>query len=77
MVRLVGQGFVGKFMVVPEHVEGAIEPEADGDFGAGRRERHLGTEELEVLSMDSNGPIIVDVSVFLEAEDIVEVDAIG
>ena len=30
------EGMVGKFMFVPEDVQGTIEPEPDGDFGARR-----------------------------------------
>lgn len=64
-----------EFVFVPENVERAIEPLANNDVGARRRQRSLRSQELDELSVKRDRPVVVNLTGLFKAEDIVEVDA--
>ena len=49
-----------EFMVVPEDVERAIEPSADGDVVPGWRQGSCRGEELDVAGVEGDGIVVVD-----------------
>jgi len=64
-----------KFVFVPGDVQGAIEPLADDDIRARWRQGSLRLQELDKLSVEGDGPVVMDLAGVFKAEDIVEVDA--
>jgi hypothetical protein len=62
---------------VPEDVQRAVERATDDDVGAWRGQRSLRSQELDELSVEGNGPVVVDLPSVLQAEDVVEVDAVS
>lgn len=68
--------FESKFLFIPENVKRSIEPFVDGDLCAWWGERRVGAEELDVLRIQRDGPIVVDMALLDTAEDVLEIDAL-
>lgn len=64
-----------EFVFVPEDVERTIEPPAEDDVGARRRQRSVRTQKLNELSVERDGPVVMDLADVFKAEEVVEVDA--
>ena len=66
-----------KFELVPEDMERSIEPASDRDRVSRRRHRSSGGEQLDVLSIQRDGIIVIDVASGFKAEDVGQVDTLG
>jgi hypothetical protein len=64
-----------EFVFIPEDMERAVEPLADDDIGARWRQRSLRSQQLDKLSVEGDGPVVVDLPGLLNAEDVVKIDA--
>lgn len=73
--RLCGELGEIEFVFVPEDVKRAIERPAEDDIGARRRQRSLRSQQLDKLSVEGDGPVVVDLPGVLKAEDVVKIDA--
>lgn len=68
---------MGEFVFVPEDVQRSVHPVTNNHFGAGRRERYIGAEQLDEPSIDRDGPIVIDRALFFHAEDVAQVDTVS
>lgn len=64
-----------EFVFVPEEVERAVEPSSEDDLGTRRGQGGIRTQKLNEASVERDGPVVVNLPSFLEAEDVVEIDA--
>lgn len=66
----------GEFFVVEKDVQGVIEPTTNDDRATRRRQWRVGLFQLNELSVERNGVIVVDTPGGFKAEDVVKVKTV-
>lgn len=71
------QEFEGQFVFIPDNVQGSIQPPTEDDLGARWRQGGFRLQQLDELGVQHDGPIVVDMADFFDAENVGKVKAQG